>query len=210
VEARNVDGLKYHRLTIIKRIPKTRPAIVECICECGKTKNIRLSHIIHEKIKSCGCLNLKNITKHNMTNSKTYASWKAMRQRCANPNYKGSYLYIGKGISCDKSWTSFKKFHEDMGDRPDGKSLDRIDGNKGYSKENCRWATPTEQSRNTSKNRLIEIDGVTKCLSEWCEIYDMPRDLVHVRIYNSGISPKEALSLRGKTTRGFKTSAIFD
>lgn len=90
------------------------------------------------------------ISWHTKQRSRTYKTWASMKERCQE-YFKERHLYFDKGISvCDK-WKTFSGFFEDMGERPEGKSLDRIDGSKGYFKENCRWATPSEQARNVSK-----------------------------------------------------------
>lgn len=86
-----------------------------------------------------------------LTNGKcspTYYSWKAMRRRCNDPKYTYYYLYGGRGISYDNRWNNFTNFLLDMGERPEGKTLDRQDANKNYCKDNCMWATPLEQRMN--------------------------------------------------------------
>lgn len=90
----------------------------------------------------------------------TYRTWHAMRQRVRDkPGYVGMYL--------DPSWGEFATFLEEMGERPEGKTLDRIDNNQGYFKDNCRWATAKEQANNRSVNRCIEFDGETLTVSQW-------------------------------------------
>lgn len=95
--------------------------------------------------------------------SKTYKSWSKMRERCNNPNTNRSKSYYEKGITYCKEWDDYLVFLRDMGERPNGTSLDRIDNNKGYYKENCRWATPKEQAINTSRNVFYSICGVLFC-----------------------------------------------
>lgn len=97
--------------------------------------------------------------------------WSSMKQRCHNPNDKSYARYGAKGIQVCQSWRdSFDSFISDMGPRPDGHTLERIDSKGNYEPGNVRWATYTEQARNTSRNHLHTIGGVTKCLAEWCEI----------------------------------------
>lgn len=96
-----------------------------------------------------------------------YNSWKSMMARCYNESHKHYSYYGGKGVSVCDDWHDFESFYSAMGDRLKGMSLDRIDNSKGYSKENCRWATAKQQANNRSNNTFIELDGVTKTLSEW-------------------------------------------
>jgi hypothetical protein len=111
--------------------------------------------------------------KHGYANTPIYKSWHGMKSRCQNPNHSSYYKYGGRGIKvCDK-WETFPPFLEDMGKRPKGYSLDRIDNDGDYTPENCKWSTPKEQARNGRHNRFYTIDGITKSRPEWCEIYGM-------------------------------------
>lgn len=100
---------------------------------------------------------------------RTYKVWQSMIQRCENKNHKAFQSYGGRGISVCEKWKTFEGFFEDMGDAPDFKSLDRINNNAGYSKENCRWATPTEQAQNRRTSLYVEIDGVRISLAKACK-----------------------------------------
>lgn len=100
------------------------------------------------------------------TQSKTYASWVSMRQRCENPQHHAYPQYGGKGITVSQDWQSFDTFLADMGERPTGTSIDRIDGTLGYFKANCRWATRFEQQANTSNNIRLVYQGQPYILAE--------------------------------------------
>lgn len=176
-------GKRFSRLLVIKRvkIEGANNAMWECRCDCGNTTIAAASNISSGVTNSCGCLakekaaeslrgNTINRT-HNMTTSVEYRAWSKLKMRCyvkTNPKYPH---YGARGITvCDHWRDSFENFLEDMGLRPSPKhSIDREDVNGNYEKSNCRWATATQQMRNTTRNVFVEINGETKCMSEWCE-----------------------------------------
>lgn len=113
----------------------------------------------------------------------TYTAWDSMLQRCTNENQKHYNNYGGRGIGVCDRWLLFKNFIEDMGLRPFGLSLDRIDNSKGYYKENCRWADKKTQQRNMRTNHLITFQGQTKTLAEWAEIKKMGYSTLQTRLW---------------------------
>ena len=126
-----------------------KKSMVLCKCDCGKefkaqSQNIRSSHT-----QSCGCLFIDRITKHGMHESREYKTWEMMIQRTTNKNSDHWKWYGARGITVCEEWRKFVNFYADMGTRPDGKSLDRMDNNGNYCKANCRWATQKEQMNNT-------------------------------------------------------------
>lgn len=130
---------------------------------------------------------------HSAHKTRVYRIWQKMRSRCNNPEAPGYQYYGGRGITvCDRWDYSFEYFLEDMGEPPEGYTLDRIDVNKGYSKENCRWASPKQQQNNRRCNVLITIDGETHTASEWAEIKGLNPGTVRERI-RRGWTPEEAL-----------------
>lgn len=122
---------------------------------------------------------------HLMTDTPEYRSWAAMKRRCDNKNTKDYQRYGARGISYHPSWKSFEAFYADMGNRPDGKTLDRIDHNKDYTPDNCRWATEAEQQRNKSTNVWIEFDGIRETLSWWANNLNMPVETLRHRLANT-------------------------
>ena len=100
-----------------------------------------------------------------------YCTWLNMHRRCSNPDDPAYKYYGARGISVCVDWQDFEVFLDDMGYRPKGLSLDRIDNNKGYFKENCRWATSEQQTQNSRKTRNIMIKGIIKPLSHWLKEY---------------------------------------
>lgn len=123
-----------------------------------------------------------------------YRAWKAMRDRCRDPEHQSAQYYAARGIQVDGRWATYENFLGDMGRKPTPKhSIDRIDNDKGYGPDNCRWATPEEQSRNRSSVRKITIDGKTATVREWCAVYGVNPGAAMARIYR-GMSPEAAVS----------------
>ena len=119
-----------------------------------------------------------------------------MKQRCYDPNATRFKNWGGRGIKvCDRWKNSFENFYEDMGEKPKGHSLDRIDNDGDYTPENCQWASTLEQGRNSRKNRLITHDGLTLSLAEWSEKTGLNRTTISERIDSRGWSVEEALTL---------------
>ncbi len=148
------------RWTPIKLDHVNNEAFWLCKCRCGTMKVVRGSTVRNGVSKSCGCLAREEARQRERTHGHTaggeispeYQSWKAMKERCYNPNHVRYADYGGRGILVCARWkNSFENFFEDMGERPEGESLDRINPNAGYSPSNCRWATDKQQNFNRRK-----------------------------------------------------------
>lgn len=119
---------------------------------------------------------------HGMSKTAIYSIWDSMIQRCYNKNRRDYKTYGAKGIKvCDKWKNDFVAFFNDMGHRPDGMSLDRIDTTKEYSPENCRWASSKIQSRNRTDNKMISFNGKTMCLQSWSEEIGINKNTLYAR-----------------------------
>lgn len=189
----NIAGQRYGRLVAISPTKeKTKNGGYKWLfkCDCGNKKIIPANSVRTGLIKSCGCL----AKPHGCTNTRLFHIWVDMRQRCTNTNHPQYYLWGGKGIKVCEEWqefTNFKEWAEENGYN-NNLSIDRIDGSKGYYPQNCRWATAKEQSRNTSANRIITIDGVTKPLCDWIEISPITLSTFYKR-KKKGMTDREAL-----------------
>lgn len=126
--------------------------------------------------------------------SPTYQSWATVIQRCTNPNAQAYKNYGGRGISVCGEWLVFTRFLRDMGDRPNDHTLDRVDVNGDYTKDNCRWATKKQQANNMRSNRIVGIAGVEMSVSAWCKHLDLSTNTVWARINKHGYTAYDALT----------------
>lgn len=155
-------------------------------CSCGVEKSIRLDHVKRRLVQSCGCLRFASKTTykptHGMTDSTEYEIWSSMKKRCNNPNNAAFKNYGGRGIKVCERWGKFENFLADMGPRPAGMSIDRIDNNKGYSPDNCRWADSISQSNNRRNVKTYTASNVTGKFGELCAHFAMPIATVRARL----------------------------
>lgn len=191
----DLTGNQYGRLTVVSfaRQDKSGGSMWLCKCECGTKKVIRSNALRSGRSKSCGCM--IGVTHGNRRVKKTspaYMSWSSMHSRCSNVKDPYYDKYGGRGIAVCERWKKFEIFLSDMGARPPGHTLDRIDVNKGYSPENCRWATPKTQSRNKRNNHLIDTPSGRVCITQASEIYGIKVQTLRRRL-NQGWSIERAL-----------------
>lgn len=203
----DLSGITYGSLTVLGRHPVKYKSGVkwDCQCACGTQKVLFGGQLRQGKTTSCGCLlpqqARERALRHGLTRTPEHRSWSSMRSRCNNPNHHAYDYYGGRGIKVCERWDSFELFLADMGPRPSlSHSLDRIDNDKGYSPDNCRWATQIEQRLNNSSIRLVEIDGVTRRLFEWSHISGIPFDVLFKRL-EAGWDPKRAITQPRRITK---------
>jgi hypothetical protein len=184
---KDLTGQKFGRLTAISHEIKNGKVHWVCQCDCGNIKTIIARAITRSAnpTRSCGCLSKEVLSsqcgennphfKHgasaNNKRSRTYVVWQNMKDRCYRKKNNRFDRYGGRGIEVCTRWLeSFSNFLEDMGERPEKMEIDRIDNNKGYYKENCRWATRTQQINNRENTIFVVLDGERIPLSEACEL----------------------------------------
>lgn len=169
-KGKDLRGEKIGRLTVVEClgiINNDKHIYWRCICDCGTEVSVRSSDLIAGSSRSCGCLKkemcrdigIKYSTTHGMRGTSEYNSWASMIQRCCNINQAGYNRYGGRGIVVCERWRhSFENFYEDMGPRPEGMSIERIDNDGNYEPSNCKWATNIEQMNNTMKTLRFDDD----------------------------------------------------
>lgn len=207
--AKNIVGDRFNRWTVISRAENWRGVAAQwlCRCDCGTERIVLGASLRSGHSTSCGCAMKELAPTRRMTHGKskttTYKIWSGMHDRCRNPNSRWFHCYGGKGIRVCESWSSFENFVADMGERPAGLSIERLDSSKDYSPANCVWATPKAQSRNTSRNRHVEFNGESKCVAQWAEDRGIPRKTLIARL-NYGWTPGQALEFESRGAANMK------
>lgn len=194
-----MENARFGRLVVTS----TDGAMWSVRCDCGTEKSVRRKEVLRSArgLRSCGCLQREAVARtgrernrtHGMKGTPTYRSWTALRNRCMNPRNPAFPNYGGRGIFVAERWSEFENFLADMGERPEGSTIDRIDNSRGYEPGNCRWASVKEQSRNRRSNNVIEHEGRAMTLVEWSAATGLSRSLIAYRL-RAGWPVQEALS----------------
>lgn len=176
----------------------------EFLCVCGNIHNSRIAHVISGKTTSCGCVALawssklgKSRKTHGMRHTAIWGIWSGIKDRCTNKNCPGYARYGGRGIRISDRWLSFENFYADMGSRPEGMSIDRIDVNGPYAPANCRWATPKQQSNNRRDTTFLTFNGQTKSLGNWADDIGIARNTLRMRL-SSGWTLERVLGTKAR------------
>jgi hypothetical protein len=166
----DLTGQQFGQLLVVERASEPARGAVfwKCICDCGVEKKVNSANLRNGTTNSCGCLRKlmasEKFKTHGMTNSATYRAWSGMRTRCKNPKAINYSSYGGRGIDVCQRWELFENFFQDMGEKPIGMTIDRIDVNGNYEPKNCRWATNQEQAKNKRKCKLLNKDSLVNFL----------------------------------------------
>jgi len=167
---RDLSGRTFGRLTVIAYTERRYQASIvwHCRCSCGVDTFVPSPRLINGHTKSCGCLNHEAQRTHSGTGTREHQVWASMVARCRTPTHHAFARYGGRGIAVCERWLKFENFIADMGLRPPGRlTLERLDNDKSYGPENCKWATWAEQTRNRSDNVRLAHDGLTLCIRDW-------------------------------------------
>lgn len=190
----NFVGMRFGYLQVRQELEETDQLV--CDCDCGGVRKIHRKRI--KRVVSCGCKNYKTQHKHGHAKrayknkgTPTYTTWLSMHARCTNKNLKCFSGYGARGIKVCKRWADYKNFLKDMGERPEGTSLDRVNTNGNYSPSNCRWATAKQQSYNRRGHiqSKSKYKGVTFCGTQsspaWRARITVDGTLSHIGVFKS-------------------------
>lgn len=199
-QIKDLTGQRFGRLVVLGYVGSVkRRTHWLCRCDCGKESVAAGGNLRSGITQSCGCLHSELLIRSNTTHGMAhrtpeYRSWTAMLTRCTNPNSPNYPNYGGRGISVCDRWRSFENFYADMGPRPDGCSVDRIDVNGNYEPDNCRWATKATQANNTRANIPLTHNGRTMNLAEWARESGISVGALRRRIFDLGWSTERSLT----------------
>lgn len=194
---KNIAGAVFGRLTAIEPVgmDKNRKTLWLCKCECGNEATSPIGSLMSGNTKSCGCgkyaglsvtLERRKKDAFGIYHVRARNTWHGMIDRCENPANKYFKDYGGRGISVCEQWKDLRIFVADMGDPPDGMTLDRWpDMNGNYEPGNCRWATAKQQAQNTRRNVMADFNGEHLCLAEIADRIGMKRPTLYSRVYKA-------------------------
>lgn len=194
----DLSGKQYGRLTVVKKTGERRgksgSVVWECVCSCGNTSYVSTSKLTSGHTKSCGCFSREvcgdTHREHGGTGTRLYNVWLSMKSRCNNKNDEAYKSYGGRGIFVCEQWeNSFASFMEwalssgyDKNAKRGNCTIDRIDNNKGYSPDNCRWVNMSTQGKNKRNNVYITANGETHILADWARITGIDKRTIHQRL----------------------------
>lgn len=206
MKPQDISGQRFFRLIAVDFSHRNKhgQAMWTCLCDCGQIKVIGANALRSGATKSCGCYNreraAETATTHGMSKHSAFKTWEGMMRRCYNENDKDYPRYGGRGITVCGSWHDVAKFIEDMGEKPDGKTLDRRNNNLDYNKRNCRWGTPLTQGGNKANNNSATIDGVKYHLAGAARAFGITESTLRNRM-NAGYTMEQAVKMPVRNKR---------
>lgn len=195
---KDLTGKAFGKWGVLSYAGSSGGATWNCVCECGTERVVTSTSLIGGYSKSCGCGRHPSewTTSHGHQRggkqSPTYMTWRSMLRRCSDAGHPSYKDYGGRGIKVCDQWKSFEVFLSDMGERPKGKNLDRIDCNSDYSVGNCRWVTNKENNNNRRNNRYLEYNGKRLTVSQWADELGIKDGTIRGRLFH-GATTEQAL-----------------
>ena len=187
----DISGFSYGQWKVLGRVAGS---MWQCVCSCGNVSVVGGNTLKNGTSTKCRTCQNKSYVRHGMEGTSIYNIWAGMKQRCNNVKDKRYADYGARGIKVCEEWNSFENFYRDMGDKPEGKSLGRIDNEKGYCKENCQWETPKQQMRNRRNTTYIEWNGKMYALTEFCELNNLNKSTAKKR-FARGLTAEQMIQL---------------
>lgn len=204
---KDLRGKRFGHLLVVDYSCRTKGRKIKwrCLCDCGKTTEVSGCSLKKGSTRSCGCNRVAAISSskitHGLSEHPLFCIWASIMQRCYNPTSSGWKRYGGRGIRVDERWHDVTNFISDMTPRPTlSHTIGRIDNNGNYSKENCQWETRTQQARNMRSNRVLTLNGVSRCLMEWSQITGIGYNTLRFRL-SRGWSTERTLTVRPESYR---------
>jgi len=202
----DLTGKRFNRLVVLKRVENGNgfKSRWKCLCDCGNETIVAGTNLKTGEVKSCGCLKHLQRDTHHLSGTRLYSIWNAMKNRCYLKTHSAYSYYGGRGITvCDEWKTDFESFYKWAINNGYSESLtiDRVDNNKSYCPDNCRWVPQEVQVNNRRSCVLITYKGETKNLMQWCKLLNLPYKLMHQRMYLKNISFEEAISIPIKSRK---------
>jgi len=183
------EKARYGRLTVVSTEERNKWGYImaRCVCDCGNERLVSLCDLKRGHTSSCGCYRSEKMrvdsTTHGLSKTPTHNSWRGMMARCNNPKHQYYRLYGERGITVCQRWHSFENFLADMGMKPKGASIDRINNLGNYEPENCRWANNIEQARNVSSNRILTYKGKSQSVAAWADDLGVKAVTLNMRLF---------------------------
>jgi len=196
----DMTGNRYGRLSVIEMsgYNNHNQRLWRCVCDCGNESEVIGFLLRQGQTKSCGCLLKESIAavnyKHGKSKSQIWSIHRSMMDRCYLETSHAYSRYGGRGIDVCERWHDFENFYADMGNKPKGMSLERVDNNKGYFPDNVRWANSKDQANNRRSNVMLELNGKIQTMQQWCDELGLRIGTVWARLNVYGYSVEKALT----------------